>query len=48
MPKVNQTQAIYGKGSKRRPESYRRVRDNWDAIDWRREKKIKRFKSRLP
>ena len=32
--KANQTQAIYGKGSKRRPENYKSVRKNWDAIKW--------------
>ena len=24
----------YGKGSKRRPEDFRKVRENWDEIDW--------------
>lgn len=38
----------YGKGSVRRPENRKAVRKNWDEIDWGREKKPKRGKSKLP
>jgi len=24
----------YGKGSNRRPENFRKVQENWDAIQW--------------
>ena len=31
---VNKSTKTFGKGSKRRSEDFKKVRDNWDEIDW--------------
>ena len=38
----------YGKGSVRRPEDRKKVRENWDEIDWSKKREPKRAKSKLP